>query len=146
MLKDNVNATASRFAASRTWKYHSKPDVVIDQVCHREPRWLIPGFPQAVHVRDAVRNVLASAHIPKAANSRTDLGLRRACSATCTSTLAPSVSFTSSSGLKTPVLVFGGDSHDVRPRDSKDIQDGHRVPTLRAGEPARNVKLLAAAC
>src|ERR1039458_10269318 len=43
-----------------------------------------------------------SAHIPKAANSRTDFGRRRGCSATCTSTLVPSVSFTSSSGLKTP--------------------------------------------
>src|ERR1017187_7627423 len=43
-----------------------------------------------------------SAHIPKAANSRTDFGRLRGCAATCTSTLVPSVSFTSSSGLKTP--------------------------------------------
>ena len=43
-----------------------------------------------------------SAHIPKAANSRRDFGRPRGCSATCTSTLVPSVSLTSSSGLKTP--------------------------------------------
>ncbi len=44
-----------------------------------------------------------SAHIPKAANSRTDLGRRCDCSpGTSISTLVPSVSFTSSSGLKTP--------------------------------------------
>src|SRR5256885_916740 len=44
-----------------------------------------------------------SAHIPKIGRSRTDLGLFGALSTgTCTSTLVPSASCTSSNGLKTP--------------------------------------------
>src|ERR1017187_8060267 len=77
---------------------------------------LEPGFPQAVHVRNAVGDVLAVGPHSESGkltygfwptarllgDVHLDPGARRGCSATCTSTLVPSVSFTSSSGLKTP--------------------------------------------
>src|SRR5271157_3467487 len=96
----------------------------------REP--LKPGFPQAVHVRDAVGDVLAVG--PHSESGKLTYGFWPTARLLGDVHLDPGAfrELHFFQWLEDPVLVFGGDGHDVRPRNSKYIRTAHRArPRLR---------------
>src|ERR1017187_5205676 len=91
---------------------------------------LEPGFPQAVHVRDAVGDVLAVG--PHSESGKLTYGFWPAARLRGDVHLDPCAfrELHFFQWLEDSVLVFGGDSHDVRPRNS-------RIPGWPTGRATR---------